>query len=653
MKKRLVLALLLAAAMNFSHSTPVKADVIIEQEMLEVDLGGSDIEDEEEEQPGVEAEIVEEIVEEEPEEEIVEEIVEEEPEEEIVEEHIHEFSEWIFDNNDHHSRYCTTGDGCEEVEYQDHYFGNDKTKASYYTCVCNYKNIARLNEVLAPEKESAITKLEAQSTGYGKYSGDNVKETLDSAIQRINGAESAEEIKGIYADASDEMKAVVLYDARNYETAQWDKELGDNIYSDELQAIKDEGNQKIYMAESLDDIAKIGETYLNKIKVYMAENPYVAPMIKYASQIAGTYTAADEASIVITVNSNGEAVMVLNENGKETIIDASGAIADGDVIVIGSPTKVYYIYMEDGAAYAIHEQAGRKGRDFGKEESGNTDPLPEIVKLENPVCPQCGAKLVLVSTDGDNCTWTCETATCGLVSERHHGVGELCVCAETCAHAYGTEGDERFTCIKCGEHVNEAKKAEAEKADAYKVLLAEFDAFKMTQIEAAEALGDEETVDYVESAKRAINAYAYDANLSREENEAVIENIVKQLAEDIAFYKNPDPESPKEAEPEIGEEIELKEGTYALFLDDEYVGIYTFAKYGKGWTIQDENGKYLGIVVENKEGYLSFTDTAFEWSYNGHAFRGSDKNGKQYCLASADSVSKPKVEASVHEIIED
>ncbi|MCF0121213.1 MAG: hypothetical protein HUJ65_06200, partial [Oscillospiraceae bacterium] len=85
--------------------------------------------------------------------------------------------------------------------------------------------------------------------------------------------------------------------------------------------------------------------------------------------------------------------------------------------------------------------------------------------------------------------------------------------------------------------------------------------------------------------------------------------------------------------------VSPKDGTLQMYSGDTYMGEYTFARKGSGWTICGEDGLYLTV----SNGKLAYSETPTVWTYRNNAFSYSTSSrsffwfssGKTYYLTAS------------------
>lgn len=186
----------------------------------------------------------------------------------------------------------------------------------------------------------------------------------------------------------------------------------------------------------------------------------------------------------------------------------------------------------------------------------------------------------------------------------------------------------------------------AERTEAYE----DFKTDAIDTIEAMRTPDDSETVtNLIDNAEQEVENAEFDAEMTDEENQAVINNIINQLINDLKA-QNVVCVSAKT--------VSVQNGTFHLALGGKLVGEYTFEAVSGGWAIKDETG-YLTIV----NGKLTHTDAPAAWEYKNGGFSMSFKTTTTvllffkttktttYYLSGADSVSTSTVKAVLTETI--
>lgn len=550
----------------------------------------------------------------------------------------HVMSDWINDRTDSHSRACKLCWGENTVEREEHSFG----EVNAYTCKCGFTNETLKNQVLGPVRSAAGETLDQEAAKYA-ICGDEMNRIINNAKNDINSADTEDAINAIVAEALENLPDAALIDAKIDALNQISTAASKLVQSQELADMVRQWITSIETADDFDAVAAALERILNdEIPAYDVEHPYVEPMSTVYSKIAGIYARDDNASIQLVVSKTADGEYQITIGGETlTIMDAfetETGIAVNTMYHEGKQDAAPYNFTFTGNT--VLQQVGRNRHTLTK--IANATPDRNI-----PKCQKCGAEMMLIETNEEGCTWTCDTIGCDVIAASNHVTSEVCPCTVSCLHVF--DGD---TCIKC-DYVSEKRKLEALKAD--------FKAYKDAAVEAADAMASDEysagVIQLIKDAKAAINAAEYDASLSAQQNNDRIDAILAQLSADI--------EAKIEAEqkPEVSctteKTIAPKSGCYALYLNGKYAGNFTFVSVTGGWAIQDAQG-YLTVV----NGALGHTDAPAAWAYKNNVFsitvttKSSGILGwlfgtksTTYYLTSASTVSTKSVKTELRETV--
>ncbi|MCQ2509777.1 MAG: hypothetical protein MJ116_04875 [Lachnospiraceae bacterium] len=527
-----------------------------------------------------------------------------------------------------HIFHCDVCYGEKTEAYEDHIIAEGDSRCSK----CGYLDESTLSSMRATAKQALDDYL---AKNYNNcIIGSAMKEVINSAKNDIDTFYDQASMNSRVDNAKADMPAALLSDAKTDAFQKITQEINKKERSDEFHANVQAWMEMIDAAKNISAVQDALTDILdNKIPEAEEAYPYVEPLARVYRAIAGSYGNND-----VTVCKDEDGSLVLRYNGDIMPVNDVYILEDGTITVYAGCT---FTFSDNNVSIY-----GRRNALVGSyDKTENAAPDNTV-----PTCPTCHEPMILVSTNEDGCSWICDANGC-VISNIKHAPTEICICESTHIHIF----DENGKCtVKDCDYVSPTRELAAKKA--------EFEAYKENAVAAAdEKATSEDSADVkqlITNAKAAINAIEYSKDVSAEELQTQIENILLQLDADIAAQKE------AEKQPDLlcvtEKVISPKSGFYGLYLNGIYAGDFTFKSVTGGWSIQDSQG-YL--TVEN--GVLTHTNVPAAWGYkNGSFFQTSQAESKgilgclfknttttNYYLASSTSVSTKSVKTEIHETV--